>query len=712
MSTLGSVLRPFTFSTTTSFVLEFGDFYLRFFTNRQQVTTTAGPFEIVTPYALEHVRKVQWTQINDEVRLTHPLYHPQLLTRNADNDWDLVPVPFDEPPFLKQNVTAATLAASAITGAGITLTAGSAIFAAGHVGASFKIEHKAPGAQEAIDISANGSSAALRIFGDWTLRTYGNWGADIAIERSDDGTTGWEQVSPFHGEIVSAGVGSRNLNASGKATEFSYYRITITNYDAGTVAGAYATLERAEALVHGVARIVAVGTGGTTATADVIEDLFSTDATLLWNEGAWSELRGFPRCVTIHEQRAVYASTEFQPFTIWGSKIDEFENFTEGLLDSAAYSHTLAATGRSVIQWLQSREALLVGSSFGIWRVRGDGFGNPITPTRIDAKRRNNRRAEYIPAEQVGDPVVFVGLKNRKLFALVYDEGGDRFQIENLTLLAEHITLGGLLEMAWQEDKQILWCVRTDGVLVALTYDAEEQVVGWHEHRTDGFFRSVTTIIGDNDSEDEVWVIVERTIGSEQVFFVEMIDPDTWTTKPDAFYVDSGLSYAGVPASHFSGLLHLAGRAIAGLADGRVFAATVDTAGEFDLPTGFAPASTVHAGLPYEYELQPFRLDADSVLGVHIGRKKKIDGLSVRVMKTVGANYEVGGESFPMVPPEGSEGTDPDNPPLLGDARAQDIPISGFQQDATYDPTITIKGSDPLPCSVLSLSVAYSLAES
>ena len=58
-----------------------------------------------------------------------------------------------------------------------------------------------------------------------------------------------------------------------------------------------------------------------------------------------------------------------------------------------------------------------------------------------------------------------------------------------MTILAEHITEGGVTQMAYQDEPlAILYVVRGDGELVALTYQRDQQVTAWHRHIFGGAF--------------------------------------------------------------------------------------------------------------------------------------------------------------------------------------------------------------------------------
>jgi hypothetical protein len=60
-----------------------------------------------------------------------------------------------------------------------------------------------------------------------------------------------------------------------------------------------------------------------------------------------------------------------------------------------------------------------------------------------------------------------------------------------------------------QQPDAILWTITQTGELVGMTYERDQNVVGWHRHSTEGTFESVGTIYGGQDS-DEVWFCVKR----------------------------------------------------------------------------------------------------------------------------------------------------------------------------------------------------------
>jgi len=158
-----------------------------------------------------------------------------------------------------------------------------------------------------------------------------------------------------------------------------------------------------------------------------------------------------------------------------------------------------------------------------------------------------------------------------------------------------------LQQLAFSKNpQQIVWAVRSDGTLLAMVYQREHQVLGWTRQVTDGQFESVAVIPGSD--EDEIWFVVKRTINGQTKRYVERL---TWFDEEDnledAFFVDSGLTYDGPPATVISGLSHLEGKTVAILANGAVHPNKIVTNGSITLNY---PASKVQAGLPMTSRLK------------------------------------------------------------------------------------------------------------
>jgi hypothetical protein len=111
-STKPPFLSKFIFNVRQSFVLEWGDHYVRFYTNHGIVLDGSGNvYEVATPYAYADLTDVdglftlRFAQIADVVYVTNTLstYPTQKLSRYGNANWTLAPVVFSGGPFKPLN---------------------------------------------------------------------------------------------------------------------------------------------------------------------------------------------------------------------------------------------------------------------------------------------------------------------------------------------------------------------------------------------------------------------------------------------------------------------------------------------------------------------------------------------------------------------------------------------------------------------------------
>jgi hypothetical protein len=115
-------LEPFIYSINQSYILEFGNQYLRFFANGGIIESGGSPVVLSSPYFQPDLWQLQTAQKQDVSYITHPNYPPYKLVRTSANSFSLQQVNFLGGPFLNSNVSDVTITPSADTGA-TTLTA-------------------------------------------------------------------------------------------------------------------------------------------------------------------------------------------------------------------------------------------------------------------------------------------------------------------------------------------------------------------------------------------------------------------------------------------------------------------------------------------------------------------------------------------------------------------------------------------------------------
>lgn len=411
-----------------------------------------------------------------------------------------------------------------------------------------------------------------------------------------------------------------------------------------------------------------------------------------------------PSVVTFFEQRLVFAGTNNNPQTLWFSKNGDYLNFTVGTADNDALIYTIASSQVNAIRYLSSTRVLTVGTSGGEYVVTATNSG-PITPTTTLIRKYSNYGTASTEPVQVADVTLFLQRNNRKIreFKYVGDINADAYTAPEMSILAEHITRGGVTQFAYQQEPDsVIWMVRADGTLVGMTYRREEQVVAFHKHVIGGEFgggqavvESIATLPSDT-GEDELYMIVKRTINSVTKRYVELLKPfDFGSATTGAFFVDSGLDYSGSATTSLSGLFHLEGETVSILANGAVHPDKEVTSGGVALNF----SSTVAAvGYGYSSNLQTLRIEAGSVDGTSQGKPKRIHAITIRLHETVGA--EVGnsaGELDRIYFRDSSMAMDTAVPLFTGD---KDIEFPGGFDD---DDRIYVRQNQPLPLTVLAL---------
>ena len=641
-------LLPFEYSISQSYVLEFGDLYVRFYLDGGVVESSPGvPLEVVSPYTSAQVGSLEYAQSADVIYITHPEHPPYKLARTSALVWTLTAVTFAWPPFNDENTGTTTITASALTGS-ITLTASASLFVSGDVGSYFKIS----------EISASK-------YNQWTTGVVHTAGNIVYY------------LGNIYESASNATAGSRPpIHTSGTESDGAVDWVFLHD-------GA------------GYAQVTAY-TSATVVDATVVKRLPTTSATTRWSEGAWSNRRGHPHAVTFYEDRLWFAGSTSRPQTLWASVSGDYENHKYGTNDDDALNYTINTQDMNTIEWLAPTKVLAIGTANGEFTLSATQISDPVTPTNVKITPQTTfGSATDVKPLRVGSVILFLQRAGRKLREYAYQFDTDSFVAPNMNVLADHVTESGVVDLAYQQEpNQIVWAPRTDGVLAGMTYERTEDVVGWHRHPI-GIVESVVVVPHWDGDQDSTWMIVRRTVDGATVRYVEYIEK--YRTDEYAFFVDSGLTYDGAATTSISGLDHLEGEEVAVLVDGAVHPNRTVTSGAITLQLA---ASVVNVGLPYTATIKTMPIEAGAQDGTAQGKEQRINGIVLDLFET-GAGLWYGPNTIDMDEyAMRSSGDDMDAP----------IPLFTGQTDRLAWPGEYEKGAQmvvqhrlPLPCTVRAL---------
>jgi len=332
------------------------------------------------------------------------------------------------------------------------------------------------------------------------------------------------------------------------------------------------------------------------------------------------------------------------PDLIVGSVSQEYENLTptdpDGtVLDTHSPVRRLNSRKLSRIKWLaEGDKGLMCGTGSREWLISTvDGSGKNITPDNMKAVPSTSRGSEDIDVIAVDNQAVYVQRGGRTAREFAYNYEADGFKSPSMSLLANHIGAVPFKRMAYAaEPYSIIWMLRVDGTVAGLTYNRDENVVGWHRHEFGGFVESIATLPAPDNLQDSLWMVIRRNIDGNEVRYVEKMMPfwDFGSAIEDAHFVDSGLRYSGDPTDVVFGLQHLEGREdIYGLADLLPVGPLTVTNGAVTLPL---PAADIILGIGFESIGESSSLENGAQDGTAQGKKKRINAVTVNVWQSYG----------------------------------------------------------------------------
>lgn len=278
---------------------------------------------------------------------------------------------------------------------------------------------------------------------------------------------------------------------------------------------------------------------------------------------------------------------------------------------------------------------LIVFSNKAAWLLYGTQAGQAATAIDFTAQSQAYNGANDVPPIIANDNILYIQANGSSVRNLNYNLYANVYTGTDISILSSHLFFNKeITEWCWAEEPfKVAWAIRSDGIMLSLTFVKEQELIGWTQHNTDGLWKSCATVVEDLGSivVNAVYFVVERVINGVTAKFIERMADRTFTTYTQPWCVDAGLQYSGAPATTFFGLDHLMGETVVGLADGIPFSRPVNLQGTFTLASA---ASLVTAGLQFIPDFQTLAIDTGNP--TIQSKMKKIVAPTLRVQQTLG----------------------------------------------------------------------------
>lgn len=689
-------LFEFTTNTNNSFMLEFGDKYIRVW----NYGIYTG-IEVTTPFTSDILFDLNCNQSGDVMFICSGKYPIQTLSRYSDTDWRMSAYKLTEQPYDDIN----TDNGHTLTVSGDTITSTKDLFTSDMVGSVIQIAYYV----EAVHTKSAGEVVEKRVHRgllplliektynninynvenystdtelSWKFTTHGTWEGTVKIQISNNDGQTWKDYRTYTSK------NDYNVTDTGKIEAGARLKY-VSDIKSGSVNCDLSIMPFTQ---YGIVEIKSV-TDAKNAKVNVLNGIKEGEPSYQWKLGSWNRGRGYPKLCTFYQDRFVVAATDSKPNFIWFSRTGDYPNFgvekVEGTItdDSAI---TLPVINRKMceIRHLVPANDLIILTSGNEWIVRGD---KTITPTNCNLKTQTQRGALKCEPQFIGNRCVFVQERGGTVRDMGYSYESDNYTGQDLTLFVKTLVKGHLaVTSAYAQDPDsIIYYVRDDGQLNCLTYIPEQKVYGWSHFVTNGKYRYVESVA--EGEQDTIYFVVDRVINNKSVKCIERSIP-LYTEDNSDVFLDCYVKVTNSIKTDYINAPHLVGQMVDIVVDGQQMPSRVVP------PTGVikldGKANVITVGLPYTTKIKIPNVEQQINDGTLQGRVATVSRVVLRMYKSFGGKV---GRTFDRM----DDITLPQNELFTGD-KPVILPKMGINYST--DTSICIKHSDPFPFNLLSIT--------
>lgn len=681
-------LLKFVFSATDSYIIECGAGYFRFFNNGGYVVDNNNEiYEVANNFTAEQLKTIKYVQLDDVIKIVYKddagnTNEPLELIRHASNNWELKKTTFKCTPFLDENITETTLMASGTTG-NITVSASAAIFNPDHVGSYWWL-----GGTTTVDnlekqgyfkITAFTDSTHVAATVEWKLSTAsatkvwgeGAWGK----YRGYPSAIGLMDGRLYYGRTPNS---PRNIYGS-HPYAYEDFSPAVNNEDSGAINIELATNACGDGSdirwITGQ-NFLLVGTYGNEFVVKAGGDSGIT-----------------PTDISARA-RSNWGSEDIQPVAVdsmihfvqrTGKKVRQFtyDYYLDAYkaVDISIYSEHLLESPLVEIAYQKNPDSVL-------WCLREDGQIALLT-------LETNQQVQAWALMEFKDAFV-ESVETIPSYDGLYDEVYMivRRQINGSTV--RHIER--IQNMITPDIQSKCWYVR-DG----LNYDAFGNTAGTSLTLSAKTGNITITASASTFTSAMVGRRIRAVDENLDILGEAIITEYTSDTvlkakvKKDFDKTTYAGGTWGISVKTLSGLGHLEGEKVQILADGAVQTEQTVASGAITLELD---AFYITVGLGYQSYFKLMPLEAGSETGTAIGKRKRINELSMRVFKTSGCRVGSEFENLTQITYR-NPSTDLGTPEKLFTGI---LPNIKFSQGWTWDATVMVEQSMPLPMNVLAIA--------
>lgn len=412
-------------------------------------------------------------------------------------------------------------------------------------------------------------------------------------------------------------------------------------------------------------------------------------------EPAFSATRGYPSTASFYQNRLVLGNTPQIPQGVFLSRTGQYFNFDEsGSDDDYAIGILCRSSRSSIVQYVVGANALYVFTTRGIFCDKSN-FGENITPSNPVVIQQNETGCANVAPIQLDNQIFYIDVGGKIVRTATFDITKQGIRSTNISVFSPELIRNPIDSASFQnpavDDGEFVLLVNSDGTMAIFTSLQDQNIAAWSLQDTPGASGKFVAVDG---STTEIFVITQRLVNEETVYYLEQVDFSLYTDCASTFEF-------GSPTTVITGLDYLEGEEVRVKADGYVLVNQVVEDGEITITK---PSLNVEVGLNFNPTLTLMPLNVNTPMGPDLYFPKKAQQVYVDYLDSLG--IMVNGE---LLPDQFWNPEIPDSAPT---------PVTGFQEIVTFlenawNPRteITISQVDPLPMLIRGVGIIIQLSD-
>jgi hypothetical protein len=417
---------------------------------------------------------------------------------------------------------------------------------------------------------------------------------------------------------------------------------------------------------------------------------------------------------------------------------------------ASPFSLSIGQESAATICWASAARNLVIGTEGAEYVLVGPDRDLSISATNVDL-RKETENGSYIgaPTIRISNALYFIGKEGDIIHEFVFDERENAYRTKNITQYNFGMfrktqgfrtsdtdydfadgTFGVASDLATRapikifgmhrqiDQDNIIWLEDNYGGLTSITIDRPTGTYGFAYHKMGGSLANndIPKVHSIGVADDRLYMLVERTVNSIDVGFIEVIPrqflhdvmehpyitgvgfTENLPIYTDATVFDSDNNNDITDLDNLN-IAAIIGETVSIMSDGRYVGTAVVAANKVTSPR---TSKILTAGLPYESKVKLLPIEAGAATGSASGSVRKAEQAIVRFNRTVAASIGIdeGETGFDEVSFRTSGMLLSAPIPMFYGLKFLDLPYTEEEEQQ-----VVIKTDKPLPMEVISLTL-------